>query len=360
MSGERHTRPEQVWVGPDSVQLDGLPAVPPDATGFVPLAHAGDSGRPSPRNNYVADGLQGAGIGTLLFTLLAADEADDRNPRSSREGPIAKRVKPKRLVLATTVAPPATVEALQGEADDASCTSGVNSVENRLPYAATALADAGPSGRETCGLPTRMGTAAFAERLRHHPSVVACVQVVLLAASLAVCSMARAQTAAHASAVEGRNAMHEIFRKRHAVRSFQSRNVSPRDLQAILAAADSAPSAGGLKSREVLVVSDDETKRKLARAAYGQEFVGQAPVVIVFWAVPSRSAAKYGARGRDLFALQDATIAASYAWLQAVSSGLGACWVGAFDDDAVRSIFSNKIGSDWRPIALLPVGYAAE
>ena len=203
-----------------------------------------------------------------------------------------------------------------------------------------------------------MGTAAFAERLRHHPSVVACVQVVLLAASLVVCSMARAQTAAHAPVVEGRNAMHEIFRKRHAVRSFQSRNVSPRDLQAILAAADSAPSAGGLKSREVLVVSDDETKRKLARAAYGQEFVGQAPVVIVFWAVPSRSAAKYGARGKDLFALQDATIAATYAQLAVVAAGMGSTWVGDFNDNEVAKL----LGLDGAliPIAILSIGYPAE
>jgi len=159
---------------------------------------------------------------------------------------------------------------------------------------------------------------------------------------------------------EGRSAMNEIFKRRHCVRSFQSRNVSRRDLEAILAAADSAPSAGGLKSREVLVVSDAETRKRLAQAAFEQDFVAEAPVVIVFWAVPSRSASKYGARGRDLFALQDATIAASFAWLQAVASGLGACWVGAFDDDAVKGIFLNRIERDWRPIALLPVGYAAE
>ena len=159
---------------------------------------------------------------------------------------------------------------------------------------------------------------------------------------------------------QGRSAMNEIFKKRHSVRSFQSRKPNRRDLEAILAAADSAPSAGGLKSREMLLVADEVTRKRLVEAAHGQEFVGQAPVVIVFWAVQSRSASKYGARGRDLFALQDATIAASFAWLQAVASGLGACWVGAFDDEMVRSIFRDKIETDWRPIALLPIGYAAE
>lgn len=159
---------------------------------------------------------------------------------------------------------------------------------------------------------------------------------------------------------EGRSAMNEIFKRRHSVRSFQSRKPSRRDLEAILAAADSAPSAGGLKAREMLLVADDATKQRLVEAAHGQEFVAQAPVVIVFWAVPSRSAIKYGARGRELFALQDATIATSFAWLQAVASGLAACWVGAFDDEMVNSIFRGKIDGDWRPIALLPIGYAAD
>jgi nitroreductase len=159
---------------------------------------------------------------------------------------------------------------------------------------------------------------------------------------------------------EGRIEMNEIFKRRHAVRSYQSRSVSRKDLAAILAAADSAPSAGGLKAREVLVVTDDATKKRLVEAAHGQEFVAQAPAVFVFWSVPSRSASKYGARGRNLFALQDATIAASFAWLQAVASGLGACWVGAFDDEAVESVFRGRIGRDWRPVALLPVGYAAD
>jgi len=157
-----------------------------------------------------------------------------------------------------------------------------------------------------------------------------------------------------------RVAMLDVFRKRHAVRAYQSRPVPPEVVADILDAANSAPSAGGLKAREIRVVTDAETRRRLAVAAHGQTFVGQAPVVLVFWAVPSRSAAQYGERGRDLFALQDASIATSFAWIQAVGSGLGACWVGAFDDDAVNEIFRGKIGRDWRPIALLPIGYPAE
>jgi nitroreductase len=125
-------------------------------------------------------------------------------------------------------------------------------------------------------------------------------------------------------------------------------------------AANSAPSAGDLKAREIFIVEDETMKRRLVKAAYDQDFIAQAPVVLVFWAIPSRSAEKYGERGRELFSVQDATIAASFAWIQAVALGLGGCWVGAFEDQAVKDIFGGEIEADWRPVALLPVGYASE
>jgi nitroreductase len=154
--------------------------------------------------------------------------------------------------------------------------------------------------------------------------------------------------------------MHELFERRHCVRSFQPHKPGRECLSTIVAAADSAPSAGDLKARAVFVVEDETTKSRLAQAAFGQDFVVQAPAVLVFWAVPSRSAGTYGERGRELFSLQDATIAASFAWIQAVALGLGCCWVGAFDDNAVKHVFREQIKADWRPVALLPVGYPAE
>jgi len=153
--------------------------------------------------------------------------------------------------------------------------------------------------------------------------------------------------------------MHELFERRHCLRAFQPRQPGHERLSAILEAANSAPSAGDLKAREFFVVEDEAIKARLVEAAFGQEFIAQAPVVLVFWAVGSRSADKYGERGRQLFSLQDATIAASFAWIQAVAMGLGCCWVGAFDEDAVKQIFRREIKQDWRPIALLPVGYPA-
>lgn len=53
--------------------------VPDEAVGVVVFAHGSGSSRHSPRNRYVAGVLNDAGLGTLLFDLLTADEAADRS-----------------------------------------------------------------------------------------------------------------------------------------------------------------------------------------------------------------------------------------------------------------------------------------
>jgi len=60
------------------VVLPGRLVVPPDARGVVVFAHGSGSSRHSPRNRFVAEVLHGAGLGTLLFDLLTADEEHDR------------------------------------------------------------------------------------------------------------------------------------------------------------------------------------------------------------------------------------------------------------------------------------------
>jgi putative phosphoribosyl transferase len=56
----------------------GTLIVPSGATAVVVFAHGSGSGRFSPRNQYVAQVLQEAGLATLLVDLLEDDEANDR------------------------------------------------------------------------------------------------------------------------------------------------------------------------------------------------------------------------------------------------------------------------------------------
>jgi putative phosphoribosyl transferase len=62
----------------DDVHLPGRLVVPPSAGGLVLFAHGSGSSRLSPRNRTVAEVLERAGFGTLLFDLLTTSESSDR------------------------------------------------------------------------------------------------------------------------------------------------------------------------------------------------------------------------------------------------------------------------------------------
>lgn len=59
------------------VALEGNLALPDGARAIVLFAHGSGSSRHSPRNRYVANVLQGAGLATLLIDLLTADEEEE-------------------------------------------------------------------------------------------------------------------------------------------------------------------------------------------------------------------------------------------------------------------------------------------
>lgn len=75
-AGQGLPQPRAVTIPP--VGLEGLLAVPEEARGVIVFAHGSGSSRLSPRNNYVAEGLQAGGFATLLFDLLTESEGAER------------------------------------------------------------------------------------------------------------------------------------------------------------------------------------------------------------------------------------------------------------------------------------------
>jgi putative phosphoribosyl transferase len=63
------------------VMLEGILEVPRTPSGIVVFSHGSGSGRNSPRNRYVAQELQRAGLGTLLLDLLTPEEDQDYEVR---------------------------------------------------------------------------------------------------------------------------------------------------------------------------------------------------------------------------------------------------------------------------------------
>jgi len=150
----------------------------------------------------------------------------------------------------------------------------------------------------------------------------------------------------------------EVITARQSIRAYRPIRVERIDLERILTAANTAPSAGNLQAYQIVVVQGAATGSALAAAAHEQEFLAQVPVMLAFLADPQRSSARYAARGERLFCIQDATIAACHAQLAAAALGLGSCWVGAFDDRRIAQVLGAP--TQLRPVCLLAIGYAAE
>lgn len=150
----------------------------------------------------------------------------------------------------------------------------------------------------------------------------------------------------------------DAIRGRHCVRKFCKKEVEQDKIDLILEAAKEAPSAGNLQAREFILVKDPERRRSLAEAAHSQSSVSEAPLAIVVCANPKKAGVRYGSRGEQLYCIQDASASIQNILLSAHSLGLGACWVGAFDENSVRE--SLGIPPRTRPVAIIPIGYPAE
>jgi len=150
----------------------------------------------------------------------------------------------------------------------------------------------------------------------------------------------------------------EAINRRRSIRSFTEDDVSEETLRQIIEAGTLAPSAGNCQPWEFVIIRDRLTKQKLAKSALGQNFIAQAPVVIVVCVNINRSTSRYGSRGQDLYCIQDTAAAIENMLLIAVSKGLGTCWVGAFNEVLAKE--SLELPVDIRPVAIIPLGNPAE
>ncbi len=69
------------------------------------------------------------------------------------------------------------------------------------------------------------------------------------------------------------------------------------------------PSVGNLRAYRIKVVRETDGRKAFEGAAHGQEFLIRALLALVFLACPKVSRRQYGDRGRELYTIQDATIA---------------------------------------------------
>ena len=191
-----------------------------------------------------------------------------------------------------------------------------------------------------------------------------------------------ATTPLPAPRVEGDLSLEQALQRRRSTRSFTDKPLTTRESSQILWAAQgitdaggfrTAPSAGALYPLEVYTVSSEGVYRydpgahtlimispanqvqALYEVALEQQAILEAPMTFVITAVYARTAAKYGEARSPRYVHLEAGHAAQNVLLQAVSLGLGAVPIGAFDDAQVQAVLS--LPADHQPLYLIPVGH---
>lgn len=149
----------------------------------------------------------------------------------------------------------------------------------------------------------------------------------------------------------------ECIKSRASVRSYKPDEISDNVLDEVLDAAIHAPSAGNVQDWEFVVVRNQDTKGRLAEAAYAQAFIAQAPIIIVVCSNLRTISTAYGERGKSLYSVQDTSTAAQNLMLAAWEKGIGTCWIGSFNDEKAREIL--VLPKHVKPMAIIPLGYPA-
>ncbi len=212
----------------------------------------------------------------------------------------------------------------------------------------------------------------------------------LLAVALCVEGAATAgangEVALPAPRLEGEVPVERALAERRSVRAFAAEPLSLSAVSQLLWAAQgitdsegrrTAPSAGALYPLEAFLVAGDvsglpagvyrydprrhrltrtaegDVRPRVADAALDQDWVAEAPAIVVLAAVYQRTARKYRERA-PRYVHMEVGHAAQNVYLQALAMGLGTTMVGAFRDaELARAL--GPMGRA-KPLGLLPVG----
>ena len=156
-------------------------------------------------------------------------------------------------------------------------------------------------------------------------------------------------------------ALLDLVKRRKSIRGYLDRAVEREKIMMCLEAARVAPSACNSQPWKFIIVDDRELKNKLCHAAFRgiysiNSFGKTAPVIVAVVSEKSKFFAKIGGMFRGTkYYLIDIGIACEHFVLQAEELGLGTCWIGWFNERAVKSILN--VPQNKKVDILITLGY---
>lgn len=144
----------------------------------------------------------------------------------------------------------------------------------------------------------------------------------------------------------------EALRGRQSVKTYLPTPVEQEKVEKVLEAGRLAPSAFNHQYRRFVVVTDPAVKKEIREKAGAQPMIEQAPVVIVLCATEENEfVMPCGEKNYPI----DMALCGAYMMLEAYEQGLGTCWLGAFNADAVKEILG--VPAEARVVTMIPLGY---
>ena len=178
---------------------------------------------------------------------------------------------------------------------------------------------------------------------------------------------------------------------RRSIKAFKSDPIDPDTLRQLIELVVAAPSSYNLQDWRIIVIQDEATKAELAKSAYDQQQILQAPVTFVFAADPNawkgdltpiyqeglkrgvwtpemveyfkiaipKFQMSLGDRTRE-YSLKNAMIAATHLVLAAEGLGLSTCFMNGWIEADVKKVIGAENEPDLAIAVVVPVGYEAE
>lgn len=143
-----------------------------------------------------------------------------------------------------------------------------------------------------------------------------------------------------------------ILQGRRSIRKYKKKAIPWKKLAFILDAARYSPSAGNLQNWRFIVVDKQKTKNKIATACLGQKWINKAPIHIIVCSDNSTLDKFYK---NSKYPVQNCAVAIQNIMLKAFTFGIGSCWVGAFDERAIKRDL--KIPNKFSVEAVITLGY---
>jgi len=159
-------------------------------------------------------------------------------------------------------------------------------------------------------------------------------------------------------------ALIDLMHQRCSVRRYASRPIPPEDLKMCLEAARLAPSACNSQPWHFILIDEPELKGRVADRIFSgiysmNKFAKEAPVLVAVVSEKIKFLAALGGIVRDTqYSLVDIGIACEHFVLQAQERGIGSCWIGWFDEKALKGVL--KVPKDKKIDIVIALGYPVE